>query len=49
MQMPDERSTNLYPNLEPLQPSAPLTSFVEPRAALTRSFVTSGSASSTAS
>ena len=33
MEMPDEKPTNLYPNLEPLQPSAPLTSFVEPHLA----------------
>ena len=47
MEMPDEKQTNLYPNLEPLQPSAPLTSsfasaapltsFVEPR--LTNSYI----------
>ena len=33
MEMTDEKPTNLCPNLEPLQPTAPLTSFVEPRAA----------------
>ena len=28
MEMPDEKNTNLYPNLEPLQATAPLTTFV---------------------